>query len=496
MSALGQILRNALRNPGATAAVDDQRTYSYIALAGGAFFLANKIERTTANRHVGILLPTSGAFALALMGTWLAKRVAVPLNYLLSHDELAYVINDSEIDTIVTVDRILDFLKLHDAIPPSVKLLKLDDCDFDGMPPLRWPPRLGSGELAVILYTSGTSGRPKGVMLSHGNLESNVEGAIEHARITRADTFVGVLPQFHCFGLTGLTLLPLMVGAKVVYTSRFLPKRIVSLIRKHRPEIFMAVPSMYGALLSVKSATAADFSSIRFPISGGEPLPQATFDAYEQRFNLRLLEGYGLTETAPITNWATPWDFKAHSVGRALSGVQIIVVDENDRILGPDCDGEILMNGPNIMSGYFKLPEQTTNAFVEIDLPDRGPVRFFRSGDIGHTDDEGFLFITGRKKEMLIIGGENVFPREIEEVLNRHLSVKDSAVIGKSDGLRGEVPIAFVELVEAEDFDEQSVRNWCRESLAQFKVPREVRVMDFLPRNPTGKILRRALKVE
>ena len=333
-------------------------------------------------------------------------------------------------------------------------------------------------------------------MLSHGNLESNVKGAIEHARITRADTFVGVLPQFHCFGLTGLTLLPLMVGAKVVYTSRFLPKRIVSLIRKHRPEIFMAVPSMYGALLSVKSATAADFSSIRFPISGGEPLPQATFDAYEQRFNLRLLEGYGLTETAPITNWATPWDFKAHSVGRALPGVQIIVVDENDRILGPDCDGEILMNGPNIMSGYFKLPEQTTNVFVEIDLPDRGPVRFFRSGDIGHTDDEGFLFITGRKKEMLIIGGENVFPREIEEVLNRHLSVKDSAVIGKSDGLRGEVPIAFVELVEAEDFDEQSVRNWCRESLAQFKVPREVRVMDALPRNPTGKILRRALKVE
>lgn len=494
MSLLRPILTQALRAPQKIAAIDDQRTYTYGQLLGGALFLADLIDQKSDKPHVGILLPTGGAFPIALLGAWLARRVAVPLNYLLSPVELAYVIQDSEIDLIITAGPLLNFLNLRPVIPANVRLIKMEEQDFSGFPPLRWPPCYGEADPAVILYTSGTSGRPKGVVLSHDNLESNTWAGIQKANITHADTFLGVLPQFHSFGLTALTLIPLAVGSKTVYTARFVPKRIVQLIREHRPDIIMAVPSMYGALLSVKDAGPEDFTSVRFAISGGEPLPAATFEAYNERFGLRLLEGYGLTETSPVTHWSTPELFRRKSVGTPIPGVETLIVDDEDRPVKPGVDGEILIRGRNVMQGYFKLPDQTAAVFVDINLPGRGPVRFFRTGDIGHVDEEGFLYITGRKKEMLIIAGENVFPREIEEVLNRHPDVKDSAVIGKQDELRGEVPIAFIELNDDRPFDEQALRSWCREHLAQFKVPREIHVVEQLPRSPTGKILRRYLK--
>jgi long-chain acyl-CoA synthetase len=333
-------------------------------------------------------------------------------------------------------------------------------------------------------------------MLTHGNLESNVQGSIEHAGISYVDTFLGVLPQFHSFGLTGLTLLPLTVGATVVYSARFVPRQIIKLIRKHRPVIMMAVPSMYGALLLVKDATVEDFSCVRIPISGGEPLPDATYEAFKQKFAIRLLEGYGLTETSPIACWCTPEMRKRHSVGTPLPDVSFMIVDEHDNPLPTNTEGEIFIAGPNIMEGYYHLPKQTDQVICHLLDPATGrEKRFFRSGDIGKLDDDGFLYITGRKKEMLIIAGENVFPREIEEVLNRHESVSASAVIGKNDGMRGEVPVAFVELNEDAQFDDKALRSWCRDNLAPFKAPREIRQIDQLPRNPTGKIMRRHLKL-
>ena len=514
-SVLWPIVRQAIQSPNKVVAMDDRRRYTFTQLLGGSMFLADQIDLATSASHVGILLPTSGSYAVALMGTWLAKRVAVPLNYLLSPEELVYVIGDSDIDTIITVGPMLDFLKNNasnnhevnlDPIPPGIKLIHIDQLDFSGVPPFRWPPCNSADDLAVILYTSGTSGRPKGVMLTHGNLRSNVEAAVQHANLTKQDTFIGVLPQFHSFGLTALTILPLYIGAKAIYTARFIPKKIISLIRQHKPNILVAVPSMYSALLSVKNAQPEDFKSIRLAVSGGEPLPQATFDQYRNRFDLSLLEGYGLTETAPMTNWCTPECHRLRSVGRTLPGVTVIVVDDHNHPLPLGQEGEILIAGPNIMKGYYKLPKQTHEVFVDLVLPaavdeksfDRAndqpkKSRFFRTGDIGHLDEKGYLYITGRKKEMLIIGGENVFPREIEEVLNKHTSVNDSAVIGKTDDMRGEVPIAFIELAEGQVFDETLLRSWCRDRLANYKVPREIRLIDVLPRNPTGKILRRNL---
>jgi len=285
----------------------------------------------------------------------------------------------------------------------------------------------------------------------------------------------------------------------VIYTARFMPRRIVKLIAEHRPDVMLAVPSMYGALLTAKDADADDFASLKFCVSGGEPLPDATRRRAEDRFGIRILEGYGLTETSPITNWSTPEHHRDHAVGKALPRVHEVVVDEKNNVLPPNTEGEILIAGPNIMKGYYRLPDQTDQVFVDLMVRARHGEnktrRFFRTGDIGKIDEDGYLYITGRKKEMLIISGENVFPREIEEVLNKHESIKDSAVIGKPDDVRGEVPVAFVELNDSHELDAKALQAHCRDALAPFKIPKDIRAIDELPRSPTGKILRRRLEL-
>lgn len=493
MALLRSIYKQALLHPTRTAMVDDLRTWSYGKLLGGAFFMAREIRKATDKPNVGIMLPTSGAFPAALLGAWQAGKVAVPLNYLLSKEDLHHVIRDSGLDTVFTASKLLDVIG-EDAIPEGVKVVKLDQLSFKGLPPVRWPAAPKDEDLAVLLYTSGTSGKPKGVMLSHRALDANVHAIINHAHLGRRNKFLGVLPQFHAFGITALTLMPLLLGAEVIYTARFVPRKLIELMRQHKPNVFIAVPSMYGALLSVKSAEASDFATLEFAVSGAEPLSQAVYDAYQEKFNVHLLEGYGLTETAPVTNWSTPEQNKQHAVGKALPGVTNIIVDDDNKVLGTDEPGEILITGPSVMDGYWQLPEQTEAVFCEIDVPGKGKTKCFRTGDIGKLDSDGYLYITGRKKEMLIVGGENVFPREIEEVLNMHPSVKASAVIGKPDDMRGEIPIAFVELKEDAEFDATELRNFVRDKIAQYKVPREIKQIDELPRNPTGKILRRELR--
>jgi len=211
-------------------------------------------------------------------------------------------------------------------------------------------------------------------------------------------------------------------------------------------------------------------------------------EGFRERFGVRIAEGYGLTETSPVTNWCLPSEWRHRSVGRPLPDVQQRIVGPEGQLLAAGQDGEVRIQGPNVMHGYWNLPEETAKVFDE-----HG---FFRTGDMGRFDAEGHLYITGRFKEMLIISGENVFPREIEEVLNRHPSVKDAAVIGMQDPMRGEVPLAFVELHEGAAFDAAALQHHCRATLPAYKVPREIRRRTALPRNPTGKILRRALNAD
>ncbi len=507
MSIHWPIIKRLLRSPLREAVVDDTRAYRGIDLLIAMSHVVAAIQSTCSSRTIGILLPTGGGFVVAALAGWSSGKTVVPLNYLLKPDELQYVIDDCGCDTIISAGPMLSFLGFT---PQNVRVIKLDELNFRSMPDLRLPAHADDDDLGVLLYTSGTSGKPKGVMLSHANIRSNINQVLQYAHFQPHQVFLGVLPQFHSFGLTVLTLLPLTKGWKAVYTARFVPAKLVRLIRSHRPTVLVAIPSMYNALLHVKDAAPDDFSSLQFTISGGEPLPQAVADAFLDRFSLRINEGYGLTETAPVTNMCLPSEFRSRSVGRAMPGVVERVVDINSGAdLPPGQEGEIRIAGPNVMRGYYNLPAESAAAFDELG--------FLRTGDIGRFDHDDHLYITGRLKEMIIIGGENVFPREIEEVLNAHPSVKDSGVIGVPDPMRGEEPIAFVEMkpldtahsparpttspssdhdapIPTAEFDEKALLAWCRKHLAGYKVPREIRRIDALPRNPTGKVMRRELK--
>ncbi len=475
-----------LRRPTRTIIVDDRRSYRGIDLLVAGMHIADRIERDSSRQTVGLLIPMSGAMGAACYGVWLAGRTAVPLNYLLDEATLNYVIQDSGCDLILASRQLIDHLGF---VPKVKRIVYLEDMNFRSLPTPRWPKATAPGELAVVLYTSGTSGKPKGVMLSHRNLLSNAQQMHEHIGVRDDDVFMGVLPQFHSFGLTGLTIVPMLFGCRMIYTVRFIPKKIIEMMREHHPTIYLAIPSMYNALMTVKSAMPDDFASLRLVISGGEPLPADVRDRFESKFGYPLVEGYGLTETAPVTHVLMPHECMPGTVGRAVPGLEQIVVDpSSERVLPPNTDGELRMRGPNIMMGYLNGPEETAAVFDS-----RG---YFKTGDMAQIDERGFLKITGRIKEMMIVGGENVFPREIEEVLNTHPAVNASGVIGQPDPMRGETPVAFVESAEGCVADTDELVRWCREKLPGYKVPRRIVLIDALPRNATGKIMRRMLVPE
>ncbi len=484
MSVHWPIVRALLTHPSRIAAVDDRGEHSGAKILGGALHMASLIERTSTSRAVGVMLPTGATFPMAALAGWIVGKTVVPLNYLLKPEELQYVIDDSGVDVVLTAGPLLEFMKFT---PKVRNLVRLDELKFEGLPEPRWPALADGDDLALLLYTSGTSGRPKGVMLTHANLSSNIRQIRAWVDLGPRDVMLGVLPQFHTFGITALTLLPLTYGIKVVYLARFMPHRIVNLLRQHRPTVLIAIPSMYAAIANVKDSSPEDWASLRYVVSGGEPLPEGVFNRMQERFGVTLNEGYGLTETSPVTNWCRPRDFKPHSVGQALPGVVERIVDVNSgRVRSVGQEGEVQIQGPNVMKGYYRLEEETARVFTHDG--------FFRTGDIGKIDADGHLFITGRLKEMMIIGGENVFPREIEEVLNHHPSVAASGVIGVADDLRGELPVAFVELREGALFDEKALLAHCRASLAGYKVPDRIVALESLPKNPTGKIMRRELR--
>lgn len=446
------------------------------AVAGG---LAARIAALTDRPRVGILAPTSSACAAAIFATWYAGRVPVPLNFLLAPNELARIIADAGIDAVVTIDR---FQPLLAAAPLRSLILGAETLT----PGAATAPAVQSYDLAVLLYTSGTSAEPKGVMLSFDNLAQNALACINRAQLTPDQVFLSVLPQFHSFGFTAMTITPLILGAAVHYLPRFSPVTIVETIRERGITVFMAVASMYAALAQMKSVPADAYAGLRLAVSGGEPLSPRVAAAFAQRFNVRLCEGYGLTETSPVVSLNVPDDFREGSVGRALPGVQILARDEQGGKLPPGREGELCVSGHCLMLGYFNKPDQTAAVLRDGE---------FRTGDIGSVDADGFIRITGRAKEMLIIGGENVFPREIENVLAEHPAVAECAVIGAPDPLRGELPVAFVILREGVSATDVELREFCRDKLAGYKAPREVRIMPDLPRSPTGKILKRALRV-
>jgi long-chain acyl-CoA synthetase len=298
--------------------------------------------------------------------------------------------------------------------------------------------------------------------------------------------FLNILPPFHVFGLTANVLVPVFLGATVYAIPRFNPVAAVKVIEDHRISVLLAIPSMYAAILRTKSSKPEAFRSIYIAISGGEPLADRVREGFESRFGVTLRQGYGLTETSPVVSACTPRDYKPGTVGKPIRHVEIRIVGADGSDLPAGQDGEIYVRSPGVMKGYYKRPEETRKV-IDAD-------GWFRTGDIGRFDADGFLSITGRAKEMLIIGGENVFPREIESVLENHEAVLQAAVIGMADGLRGEVPVAFVIPKKDAQVSGEELRNFARKSLASHKTPRRVEVREDLPVGPTGKILKRKLR--
>jgi long-chain acyl-CoA synthetase len=474
---LGPFERNALTLSDKQAAGDQSLSLDYQSFRAIACGLAGRIATASDNPRIGILAPTSAAGAVAIFACYYAGRTPVPLNFLLPVERIGRVVADAEIDLVLGVAQ---FAKTLEAL--GVRSLMLDAETLT--PGSVSAPSVAAGAEAALIYTSGTSGDPKGVSLSFDNLAQNALASVEHMGLDSDHVFLGLLPQFHAFGFTLSTLTPLMLGATAWYLPRFSPVAVVDAVARRGVTVMPAIASMFGAMTKMKRSDLPSLATLKLPISGGEPLPPNVAAAFRERFGVELLEGYGLTETSPVVSCNNPGANLPGSVGRALPGVSVMAVDENGKALPVGVEGELTVAGHCVMRGYRNQPEATAATI-------RDGVLY--TGDIGTIDHDGFIFITGRAKEMIIVGGENVYPREIENVLTTHPGVAEAAVIGRADVLRGESPVAFVVAAEGAELDPMALRGFCREHLAGHKVPREVVVVSDLPRGPTGKVIKSAL---
>lgn len=483
-----QLLRSVAVGPERTAIVDCDITLTFGELAAMAVACSTFISEWTEKPHVGIALPPSVSFAVAYFGVIAAGRTAVPVNFLMSGDELEHIVGDSGIDTVITTAKLAEPFRGRVErvilIEDEVKRLRAVAASAD--PRALASTNIDENAPATILYTSGTSARPKGVVLSHRNLARNCESCIEALSLNSDYVLLAMLPFFHSFGLTTGLLLPLAFGGKAVILAKFSVPEVLELVERHKVSIILTIPSIWNAMLRSNVSQGRDLSSLKICVSGGEPLPTQTYDRFLGRFGFPLSEGYGLTETSPVVSIVPMGDRRRGSAGKMLPRVKVKIVDDAGSELPPDTEGEICVAGPSVMVGYHNLPDETAAVMMSDG--------YFRTGDLGRLDAHGFLYVSGRKKDLIISAGENISPREIEEVILLHAGVADVAVIGVPDKMRGEVIKAFVVLKpESKAVDDAAIRDFCAKRLAAFKVPRYVEFAEDLPRGFTGKVLKRKL---
>lgn len=476
------LFTHAQQSPSDIAVVDDRGQYTYEQLASAAAGLGMYLGMQTDKSAVGLLLPPSAGFTASFYGTLLAGKTVVPINYLLGDREIAHIVSDSGIDTVVTIPQLAPRIQNAD-------LKVIDLTQLPQTPPFAITPKfptVSPDDTAVLLYTSGTSGLPKGVMLTYNNLQSDVEACIAQADLQERHKFLGVVPLFHSTGLLATMIAPVHLGAMVNYIARFSPVATIQAIRNHQLSVLVAVPAMYGALLRLKDASPDDFKHVYACLSGGEPLPSQIREAWQQRFGVPLFEGYGLTETIGPIAFNSPGHHRGGSVGRLIPGASAKIVGDDGNAQGVEQEGEVWLRGPMIMKGYHNLPNETAQVLTADG--------YFKTGDLGKLDPDGYLHITGRKKELIISAGEKIVPREVEEVLTKHPAVAEAAVVGRKDPSRGEVPVAFVTLKEGQTATPDALRNFARDqNLPNFKIPKDVIVVPELPHSPTGKVLKRLL---
>ena len=477
----GRLLRTASQVPEKILLSDTRTSITAADLLGWADGVAKAVTEATGQSRVGVLLPTDATFGPAFYGCQLAGRAVIPLSQILKPADLRWALTDSGVDTVITTGAVAALLDGWDGRRLNIEQIE----PTGGVDPAAMPHDNASGDAAVVLYTAGSEAEPKGVVLTHDNLLSNLDSLVGHARLTADDVYLGILPMSHAFALLGTLVAPVCTGARVHYVDRFIPSEIGEACVQERATIMLAIPSMYNLMLRARDLAWATQNHLRLCISGGEALPSGVAERFEEVFKRPLLNGYGMTETSPVISLNLPWASKPDSVGRPIPSVEVRILDDQGNALGPNIEGEIGIRGPSVMAGYLNHPTETARRHTSDG--------FFRTGDLGLTDDDGFLFIIGRKKEIIIISGENVSPAEIESVLRVHPMVADAAVIGTNHETRGEAPVAFVIGRRFHKLSPKELRQHCRDHLAAFKVPRKFIISDKLPRDSMNRILKRAL---
>ena len=435
--------------------------------------------------RVAIWVKNCPEFISAFFGIQKAGGVVTPINNFLKPDEVAYILSDSGCGLLITDESMDEALpQLQEAVP-GLRFLKVESFgDLAGGGVVAEPDGRGSDELAVIIYTSGTTGRPKGAMLTQGNLLHNIESCRKILEAEELDRFVLLLPMFHSFMLTVCNLLPLILGGSVVLIrSLHPPKNVMLEIVRHQATVMPAIPAFFRAMLH--DSVPKDLP-LRAAISGAAPLPVETLNAFNEKFPFPLIEGYGLSEASPVVSFNPlrgPW--VAGSIGRPVPDVEVSVRNEAGEELADGEIGEICVRGGNVMAGYWNRPDETEKSI-------RGG--WLYTGDIGYRREDGYAFITDRKKDMLLVNGINVYPREIEEVIYQFPGIKEAAVVGKRDARKGEMPVAFVVANEEAEIDEKELAQFLKGKLADYKIPRKLVKLEALPRNATGKILKTELR--
>jgi len=478
------------KQPRKTALFWGEREYHYSELWHQSVFMADQLQRQFGVKpgdRVGLWLKNCPEFVPSLFGILQAGAVVVPINNFLKTDEVNYILSDAGIDVLITDAELGTHHRALEAARPNLKLFRieaLNQTPHPHQPSRTVGPHAKESDLAIIIYTSGTTGKPKGAMLSHGNLLHNVESCRIVLRTVALDRFAVLLPLFHSYMLTVGLLLPLLVGGSVVLVKSLHPVRnALQEVLQRRATVLPAIPQFYRSMVN---APIHPPLPLRICISGAAPLPGQVLVEFEAKFHIPLIEGYGLSEASPVVT-KNPLDRtrKAGSIGLPIPHVEVSIQDDAGRELGTNEIGEVCVRGGNVMLGYWQQPEETAKVLRH---------GWLLTGDIGYRDAEGYYFITDRKKDMLLVNGINVYPREIEEILYQMPGVKEAAVVGKTDARRGEQPVAYVTPNDGAVLEEKALQQFVRRKLADYKVPRQVVFLPALPRNATGKILKTALR--
>ncbi len=508
------LARNAALVPHKIAIYFGDRQLSYAQFDGAASQVANGLRKLGVGKGDKVLLasPNVPYFPIAYYGILKLGAVAVPVNVLLKAPEIAYHLKDSEAKAFLCFEGTPELplgkegwegfrqvgtcehfvvITADPARPAAIAECQTLGALMKGEAPACDFAQTYADDTAVILYTSGTTGTPKGAELTHANLAMNVQICEGLMKQDSRDVQLIVLPLFHTFGQIVQMNSVIAVGAAMVLLPRFDPDAALKAMQEYKVTIFAGVPTMYIGILNVPGAAErydlkAIAKSLRLGLSGGAAMPVEVMRQFEAKFEIAILEGYGLSETSPVATFSH-MDFERipGSVGQPVIGSEVRVVGENGEFLPAGKDGEIVVRGHNVMKGYYKRPEATAEAIRD---------GWFHTGDIGHRDDKGNFYIVDRLKDMIIRGGFNVYPRELEEVMMTHEAIAQVAVIGVPHDTHGEEVKAVVVLKAGMQVTPEAIGAWCKERMAAYKYPRVVEVVDAMPMTATGKILKRALK--